>query len=128
MTLLRPFAAAVAFLALAVPALAGEIKPWSDDAFAAAQAAGEPLIIHVTAPWCPTCHAQAPTLQSLIKDPAYDDLLILDVDFDSQKDVLRRFRVQTQSTLIAFRDGAEVDRSVGVTDPKAIAGLFATTR
>lgn len=128
MPFVRPLATALAILALMTPALAGEIQPWSQQTFDAATAAGRPLVIHVTAPWCPTCRAQKPTVDALVSDPAYEDLLVLDVDFDTEKAVLRRFGVRQQSTFIAFRAGAEVDRSVGVTDPAAIAALFARTR
>jgi thiol-disulfide isomerase/thioredoxin len=39
-----------------------------------------------------------------------------EVDFDTQKDVLARYRVQSQSTMIILKDGKEVDRQVGQTD------------
>jgi len=45
------------------------------------------------------------------------------VDFDAAKDVLRRFRVQHQSTLIMFKGRTEVGRSTGDTDPNRIQAL-----
>jgi thioredoxin 1 len=56
--------------------------------------------------------------------PEYKDLQIFDVDFDTQKVVLRDLKVQQQSKLIVFRGSNEVDRSVGSTDPTAIGDLF----
>lgn len=61
-------------------------------------------------------------------DPANSGLLVFEIDFDSQKDVLREFNVRQQSTLIAFRGAEERGRAVGITDPAAIAALVATTR
>ncbi len=123
---LRSASAALAgLLFMLSPALGGELRPWDAAAFDAAQAAGQPVLIHVTAPWCPTCRAQKPTVEALAADPAHPDLLVLDVDFDSQKDVLRRFGVRQQSTLIAFDDGVETGRSVGVTQPGQITALVA---
>ena len=60
--------------------------------------------------------------------PENADLVVFDIDFDSQKDVLRQFNVRQQSTLIAFHGAEERSRAVGITDPAAIAALVATTR
>ena len=45
---------------------------------------------------------------------------MLQVDFDTQTDVVRSLGANSQSTLIVFRGRNELSRSVGVTDPKAI--------
>ena len=117
-----------AALLVAPAAMAGDIRDWDAAGFAAAQTAGTPVLIHVTAPWCPTCRAQKPVLEQLAADPANDDLLVFEVDFDSRKDVLRGFGVRQQSTLIAFKGATEVARSVGVTSRDGIAALVAKTK
>lgn len=94
---------------------------WDAAAFEKAQEAGSPILVHVTAPWCPTCKAQKPTVDKLeSSNPA---LKVFAVDFDSQKDVLKRFGVTAQSTLISFHGKAEVARATGITDPAAITEL-----
>ena len=45
---------------------------------------------------------------------------MFDVDFDSRKDVLKRFGVTRQSTLITFKGEKETGRSVGDTQPERI--------
>ena len=115
-------------LALAAAAAAGEVRPYSADAFATAQANDAPIVLHITAEWCPTCHVQRPIVRSLAEDPANPDLLVFEIDFDGDKGVLRQFGVRAQSTLIAFRGKEERGRSVGVTSPAGIADLIATTR
>lgn len=114
-------------LALAAPARAGETLPYSPEAFAAAQKAGRPILVEVSAPWCPICKTQKPILARLAADPRFKDLQIFDVDFDSQKDVLRRFDARMQSTLIAFKGETETGRSVGETQPEWIEGLVEKT-
>ena len=81
-------------------------------------------MVDVSAPWCPVCRAQKPIIEKLSLLPEYKDLTIFDVDFDTKKDVLRNFQVQRQSTLIVFKGGKEIDRSVGSTDPSAIGDLL----
>ena len=128
---LRPWAAALAFavtlasaLVLPFAASAAEIAPFTPAAFDAAEAAGKPILIDVSAPWCPTCKAQHPILSNLEAEAKFKDLVVLDVDFDSQKDVLRRFGVRMQSTLIAFKGDRETARSTGETRAEPIARLL----
>jgi thioredoxin 1 len=99
-------------------------KPFDQKAFEAAQVAGKPILVEVTASWCPTCKAQAPTLSRVRNDPRFKELVSFDIDFDSQKDLLRKFNVQKQSTLIAFKGKEEAGRSTGETDPGSIEALL----
>lgn len=125
---IRTVLIALVSLAISSAALGGEVVPYDAKAFIKAQADGAPIVIHVTAPWCPTCSAQRPIVQSLADAPENPDLVVFDVDFDTQQDVLRRFGVRFQSTLIAFRGTEERLRSIGVTSPAGIADLVAATR
>jgi thiol-disulfide isomerase/thioredoxin len=93
-------------------------------AFDAAQAAGKSIVVEVTAPWCPTCKAQAPIVKSLMDKPDMKGVMLLTVDFDSQKDVVQKLGVRQQSTLIAFKGKAETARSTGDTTPAGIEKLF----
>ncbi len=110
---------------LAAPALASaaEVTPFTPAAFTAAQKAGEPILVEITAPWCPTCKAQKPILGKLEAQPQFKALHVFEVDFDSQKDVVRGFNARAQSTLIAFKGAQEVARSVGDTQPDSIGEL-----
>ncbi|QEE40200.1 MULTISPECIES: thioredoxin family protein [unclassified Methylobacterium] len=126
----RRAALALACLALAAslsPALAGEAMPFSAASFEAAQKSGKPILIEVSAPWCPICKTQKPILAKLAAEPRFKDLQIFDIDFDSQKDLLRRLNVRMQSTLIAYKGETEIGRSVGETQPEWIEGLLEKT-
>ncbi|SFL62344.1 thioredoxin family protein [Methylobacterium pseudosasicola] len=109
------------------PALAGETLPFSAAAFEAAQKSGKPILVEVSAPWCPICKTQKPILARLAAEPRFKDLQIFDIDFDSQKDLLRRFNARMQSTLIAYKGETETGRSVGETQPEWIEGLLEKT-
>jgi len=112
-------------LPLASAAFAQGKKPFTAAAFEAAQAQGKPILIDVSASWCPTCRAQAPILSKLMSDPRFKTLVAFNVDYDSQKDVLRKLNVQRQSTLIVFKGKQEAGRSVADTDPASIEALVA---
>ena len=114
--------------AFAVAPLAQAAQDFSQQAFATAQKAGKPILLHITAPWCPTCKAQKPILGKIEAEPQFKNLVVLNIDFDSQKDLLRKLRVNQQSTLIAYRGKTEVGRTVGDTDPASIAALVGKTQ
>ncbi len=120
------FRTAVVALSLAVLgplAGAGEIRPYSQAEFDKAAAQGRPALVAVHATWCPTCKAQQPIVGDLMGRPAYKDVTTYLVDFDADKPLLRKYKVGMQSTLIAFKGGKEVGRSVGDTTPAGIEGL-----
>jgi thiol-disulfide isomerase/thioredoxin len=98
---------------------------FSQPAFDAAVKAGKSVLVDVSAPWCPTCKAQAPILSELTRQPRFKNLVVFNVDFDSQKDALRGLKAQQQSTLIVFKGGAEMGRSVGDTNKASIEALLA---
>src|SRR5215475_11783197 len=118
------FAAAAAGLTAAAPALAATPQPFNDAAFADAQKAGKAIFVAIHASWCPICKAQTPILAQLMADPKFRDLVYFTIDFDSQKDLVRRFGARMQSTLISFKGATEQGRSVGDTNRQSIGALL----
>ena len=116
--------AGVVMSAVAFGAHAAEKVNYDAKSFAAAQAAGKPILVEIHATWCPTCKAQAPILSDLEKQDKFKNF---HVDFDSQKDAVKAFGARMQSTLITFKGPLETGRSVGDTNPGSIAALLDKT-
>ena len=116
------------FAFTAFPAWSIDTREFDKAAFDAARAAGRPVVVEVWASWCPVCQQQGVVIEQLKKDPELAGLVLFELDFDKDKAALRDFRVARQSTLIAFKSGAEVARSIGVTDPAEIRALFHKAR
>lgn len=110
---------------LASPLFASEKIAFTSAAFEAAQKAGKPILIDISASWCPTCKAQAPIIGELSGEARFNNLQVFTVDFDSQKDVVRLLKAQSQSTLIVFKGASEVGRSVGDTKKESISAMLA---
>jgi thioredoxin-like negative regulator of GroEL len=111
-------------IALAIPVWAGSAQPFDAQSFTQAQKEGRPILVDITASWCPVCAAQKPIIEHLAAQPDFRSLVIFRVDFDAQKDVVRRFHASSQSTLIAFKGKEEAARSVGDTDEASIKKLL----
>ncbi len=82
-----------AWSAHTVPAVAAGVR-FDRDTFDAALAAGKPILVEISAPWCSVCRAQKAILADLFADTRYADIVSLDIDFDSQKEAVRAFGAQ----------------------------------
>lgn len=105
-------------------AMAGDISRFSQTEFDRLAAQGKPVLLDVAANWCPTCRQQKPVIEHLMKQPAYKDVSTLTIDFDTDRAALKKFKVTSQSTLIAFKGAREVGRSIGDTTPAGIEDLI----
>lgn len=114
---LSPFASAAA------THVSAKSQTYDQKTFETAQAAGKTIVLHISAPWCPTCRAQAPILSAIEAAPKFKGLVVFNIDFDSRKDVLRGLRAHQQSTLIVFKGKTEVGRSTGDTNAASIEAL-----
>ena len=79
----------------------------TEGAFDKAVAQGVTLV-DFWAGWCGPCKMLAPTIEELAKQ--YDGK----VDVDAEPNLARRFGVMSIPTVIILKDGAEVDRKVGL--------------
>lgn len=114
----------IALSSLMSLAMAGEIKPFNQKDFDSLTASGKPVVLDISATWCPTCKQQKPILEGLMNQPAYKDVTLMNIDFDANKPTLKKFKIAMQSTLVAFKGAKEVGRSVGDTTPEGIEGLI----
>lgn len=118
------FSAIVALAMTAATLFAAERHPFDAAKFQGAVEAGNPVLVHVTAPWCGECKKQKPIVAKLSELPEFSSLQIFDVDFDTQKGALRLLKVQKQSTLIVYKMKTEQGRAVGITRPEKIEALL----
>lgn len=89
------------------------IKVENDDFDATVLGAEVPVLVDFYADWCAPCRMVAPVLDQIAHD-AVGRLLVAKVDTDRAPDVGARYQIRSIPTLILFRDGAEVERIVGV--------------
>jgi thioredoxin 1 len=93
------------------------LEPFARAAFDKAIAEKRPVLVAVSASWCPVCRVQENLIRrKLAPDAAFAAATFYRVDFDADKPNVAAFKASSQSTLIAFRDGKEIGRMVGSTD------------
>ena len=84
----------------------------------------KPVVLHIHADWCPVCRAQDAVLDDLLPMDEFKNLPVLRANFDTEKKLLRKYKVRNQSTFIMFKNGNEISRSTGETDSTRIAELL----
>jgi thioredoxin-like negative regulator of GroEL len=119
--------ASTVLIASAAPANAALVRPFDRAAFVAAQAANLPILIEVSAWWCPVCASQGKTIEAAIADPAYARLQVFKINYDRQKAEWQSFGVNRQGSLITFRGKAPLGRLDFITDKDQIRALLAQT-
>ena len=78
--------------------------------------ADRPVVVDVTADWCPPCRAMAPVLNQIAA--ARDDIAIVKLDADRDPELVTALGVQGFPTFLVFRDGEIAGRVVGA-QPKS---------
>jgi putative thioredoxin len=84
-----------------------------------------PVLVDFWAEWCQPCKTLSPLLESLTAD--YDGVFELaKVDVDANQDLSGQFGIQSIPTVVAIRDGKEVNRFTGAL-PEASIRTFLDT-
>jgi thioredoxin 2 len=81
-----------------------------------------PVLVDFYADWCGPCKAMAPTLDEFAAKKA-GEALVLKLDTEANRVTPARFGIRGIPTLIAFQNGKEKGRHVGLADMKVLESL-----
>ena len=110
MTQLKNFIALLALMLSTQVFAAGQT--YNQQVFENLVSQGKTVIVHIHADWCGTCKAQDVQINAAINAADFKNVTFLEVDYDGQRKAVNFFKTKIQSTIIIFKNGKEIDRSV----------------
>ena len=94
-----------------------EVKNISQEAFNKEVLESDvPVLVDLWAPWCGPCKMLGPVVEEVAAEST--GVKVVKVNVDEAMDIAQQYRVVSIPTLLVFKDGKEVKRSIGVI-PKA---------
>lgn len=80
-------------------------------------------LVDMYADWCGPCQAIAPTIAELAHE--YEGKAqVTKLDVDASGDIAQRYGVMSIPTILVFRDGQLVDKTVGLSDKASLVALL----
>tara|TARA_Y100001960_G_scaffold84057_1_gene89762 strand:- start:1096 stop:1539 length:444 start_codon:yes stop_codon:yes gene_type:complete len=99
------------------------IQQYSKEAFDKSMAEGKMIVLDFYKDGCPVCAKQHPILEKASNE--YQAADFYKVNFKKNTQAVKEFKVGSQSTIIVFNEGKEVNRTVGETKSAKLMAQFA---
>ncbi len=78
----------------------------------------EVVLVDFYADWCGPCKMLSPIMEEVSKD-----YKVYKINVDSEEDLAYEYRIMSIPCVIAFKDGKEIKRSVGLVDKETILNM-----
>ncbi len=85
--------------------------------------ADRPVLVDFWADWCMPCRMLSPVVDEVASEK--EDVKVCKINVDEQPELASKFGVMSIPTLVVFKNGQAVRRSVGVIPKDGVIALFA---
>jgi thioredoxin 1 len=84
--------------------------------------ADKPVLIDFWATWCGPCQMQGPIVEEFAE--AHPDAIVCKLNVDDEPDLAEQFNIMSIPSLLAFKGGELIAKSVGVTPAEKLAEMM----
>ena len=83
----------------------------------------KPVLVDFYAEWCGPCQIMKPRILDVMERMG-DDIQVIQIDVDKEKELAARFRIPSVPTLIIFKNGKQQWRQSGIISSHALMKLL----
>ena len=80
------------------------------------------VLVDFYADWCGPCKMLSPVMEEVAKEN--EDIKVVKINIDNQRDLALDYDVMSIPTVVAIKNGQEIDRLVGFADKSEILNLI----
>ena len=104
--------------------MAGNVLEFTDSNFSSeVLESSQPVLVDFWAPWCGPCRMVGPTVEQIANDYA-GKVRVGKVNTDENPQVAASHNISSIPTLLLFKGGRVVDKTVGVTPKQQLAAML----